>query len=289
MPLLGQEVQVWNFFINNKCLDSRHLLIENIIIWSVLYLPFQWFLYSKMTRGMVKGYKFNPKYPLVGLMLKEFIRSIRGVYICSVFESLVHRVIYHETEHVSNGIFASLQPEGLEGQELEVVYVIVGGIILYLWGDAHFYFSHRLLHTKWLYKNVHKYHHESYNPTPFSGLSMHWFESMVYFSAAPMLAMAGVPLWLFRLMSKGLIIFPLEGHTGYGTWNVETSYNHYIHHAKFDYNYGSSPLWDHILGTEYDMQAKMSKKLSLEDKRRQQSAEEQAKLVGIDLDLTKEN
>ena len=100
---------------------------------------------------------------------------------------------------------------------------------------------------------------------------MHWFESSVYFSAAPMAA-PFLPLWLFRLLLKGLIVFPLEGHSGYGSWNVESSYNHYVHHSKFNWNYGSSPLWDHICGTNFDD--------SKADKERARMAEEQARLAG---------
>ena len=58
----------------------------------------------------------------------------------------------------------------------EVLLVI---LVLYAYGDTHFYWFHRMLHLPWLYKNVHKYHHESYNPDPFSGLSMHPIESAV--------------------------------------------------------------------------------------------------------------
>ena len=82
------------------------------------------------------------------------------------------------------------------------------------------------------------------------GLSMHWFESSVYFSAAPMLAFV-LPLWSYRLFTLGLIIFPLGGHSGFGSWEKEAEYNHYIHHSKFNWNYGSSPMWDHLMGTDY--------------------------------------
>jgi lathosterol oxidase len=239
-------IQLWDFFVNNQSHDFWYLLKENMTIWAVLYIPCQVLLYSTMSRHVFKHYKFNPQYPSTGLMMKEMIRSLRGVYICTVYESIVYRIARPNMVE----IYTYLQPS-LPSREVSVLSVTIGGVILYLWGDMHFYFSHRLLHSKWLYRNVHKYHHESYNPTPFSGLSMHWFESMVYFSSAPLLALTGVPLWLFRLMTKGLIVFPLEGHSGYGTWAVESSNNHYIHHAKFDYNYGSSPIWDHLLGTDY--------------------------------------
>ena len=86
-----------------------------------------------------------------------------------------------------------------------------------------------------------------------SGLSMHWFESAVHFSAAPLLSFV-LPLWSYRLMTKSLILFPLEGHSGFGSWDFEPDYNHYIHHAKFNWNYGSSPLWDHLMGTNYKPQ-----------------------------------
>merc|ERR1712192_22417 len=75
---------------------------------------------------------------------------------------------------------------------------------------------------------IHKEHHESFNPDPFSGLSMHWAESTIYFSSAITISPI-VPLWVFRLLSLGLLIFPLEGN----------------------WSYGSSPMWDHLMGTNY--------------------------------------
>ena len=79
---------------------------------------------------------------------------------------------------------------------------------------------------------------------------MHWFESSVYFSAAPLVSFF-LPLWAYRLLTLGLIMFPLGDHSGHGSWKIEADYNHYIHHTKFNWNYGLSPLWDHLMGTNY--------------------------------------
>ena len=84
---------------------------------------------------------------------------------------------------------------------------------------------------------------------------------------------------MLRFTIKGLLIFPLEGHCGHGSWAVEDTWNHYIHHSKFNWNYGSSPLWDHLMGTNYDP-AKISSALG---KEREQESLEQAKLVGASI------
>ena len=78
---------------------------------------------------------------------------------------------------------------------------------------------------------------------------------------------------MFRAMSIGLIIFPLEGHWGFGNWNKEGTFNHYIHHSKFNWNYGSSPMWDHIMGTNFPNKDKKK------DIKREQAAKEQAAIV----------
>ena len=79
---------------------------------------------------------------------------------------------------------------------------------------------------------------------------MHWFESFVYFSAAPIAALI-LPLWTYRLLALGLIMLPLGNHSGFGSWIHEIDYNHYIHHSKFNWNYGQSPIWDHLMGTNF--------------------------------------
>ncbi len=48
--------------------------------------------------------------------------------------------------------------------------------------EVGFYFAHRLLHVPALYEFAHKLHHRNVNPGPWSGLSMHPVEHLIYFS-----------------------------------------------------------------------------------------------------------
>lgn len=274
VPFSNRTVDVWASVIDDKPQPSRYLLLENFGLWFFTYLVAHLLMYVEPQRSFFHPFKLNSRYPSGALMLKEFFRSARGVLIGTLFEIAINR-------QFTSGSLPGLVPRVLEispSGSISILTVVCGGLLLYVWGDAHFYWTHRMLHTSWFYQNVHKIHHESFNPDPWSVLSMHWFESSVYFSAAPMIAWF-VPLWLFRLIIKGLILFPLDGHHGHGTWDFEWSHNHYIHHSNFNWNYGSSPLWDHIMGTNYLARGNKDRGTQL----RARAAREQAELVGASI------
>ena len=84
------------------------------------------------------------------------------------------------------------------------------------------------------------------------------------------------PLYMFRIVAIGLIVFPLDGHCGFGSWKDESSVNHYIHHTKFNWNYGSL-MWDHFMGTNYPQNRDKI------NKERDKEALEQAALVKCDI------
>ena len=50
--------------------------------------------------------------------------------------------------------------------------------------EVHFFFIHRLIHWGPLYRWVHSVHHNSINPSPWSSLSMHPVEGLLYHAVA---------------------------------------------------------------------------------------------------------
>ena len=81
--------------------------------------------------------------------------------------------------------------------------------------SVHFYFAHRLLHTKILYKRYHSLHHKNVQVGPWSGLSMHPVEHILYFSTV--VVQWGLALHpLNALYQIHLAAFqPAQGHSGF--------------------------------------------------------------------------
>jgi len=243
----GFQLDLWSFFLGDTPQSITRLTVEHFSLWLTVYSLFYLVLYVKPLCSFFYPWKLNPKYPPSGMVLLEFCRSARGIAICSLFSAIIN------SAHAAGTLPSSITPAFLlldQSGDIPFVLLLSGGVISYIWGDFHFYWTHRLLHTRWLYGTVHMIHHQSFNPNPFSGLSMHWIESAIYFSSAPMLGLI-VPLWIYRVISMSLILMPLASHLGYGSWETESTINHYIHHTKFKWNYGNSIIWDHIMGTNY--------------------------------------
>ena len=125
------------------------------------------------------------------------------------------------------------------------------------WGDYHFYATHRVLHAwwpsvpagarldpgRWLYRHVHSVHHRAVKSVnPWSGLSMHWFEHVLYFSRAPLfvyLCSARVPPAIFLYINIRALIGPAPGHHGFE--DCLGSRFHYYHHVYYNVNFGTRP------------------------------------------------
>ncbi len=268
----------WSHVVVREPGAPKAVFIENFVVWFVPTLLVYALLYLDPFRRVFDKSKLNPAFPSKGLQAVEFCRSVRGVIICSAIEVWVNNAYAAAGGNWDTGIAWSWVSYRGIGEDF---HVGIGrftwmALAAYAWGDFHFYWTHRMLHSDLLYKYVHKVHHASFNPDPWSGLSMHWFESAIYFSAGAGIALVA-PAWLARVTFKGLLVAPISGHSGHGSWDSEATHNHYLHHAKFVGNYGSTPLWDHIMGTTCaDVQA---------DKARSARARGQAKAVGADMGL----
>ena len=119
-------------------------------------------------------------------------------------------------------------------------------LLIILFESVHFYFVHRLLHFKSLYKFFHHIHHRNNNPGPWSGISMHPFEHLIFFSSV--LIHFIIPshpihiLFHFMILTIGAVI----GHCGFDGFLINKKnkialghFHHQLHHRYFECNYGT--------------------------------------------------
>ena len=100
--------------------------------------------------------------------------------------------------------------------------------------DLHFYFTHRFLHNKFLYKYVHSLHHRNTDIEPFSGLSMHPVEHLYYFTCYGPLLYFGAHCSPFAVLWMGVhvLISPAASHSGWED-HFQGDLFHYLHHRYF--------------------------------------------------------
>ena len=128
--------------------------------------------------------------------------------------------------------------------------------------DSYFYWMHRLMHHRAIFRHVHRVHHLSTNPTPLTSFSFHPLESVVEALGVTFIVFV-MQAHFFALMIFETIstIINVYGHLGYelypagwsrhwfGRW-VNTSVAHNTHHATARHNYGLYFLfWDRLCGT----------------------------------------
>jgi len=115
------------------------------------------------------------------------------------------------------------------------------------WREFHFYWIHRLIHWKPLYKHVHYLHHKNINPNPWSGMAMHPVETTIYLSVALIHWVVPSHPFHFLFDIQHAALGPACGHHGFegpileGKWPTG-SYFHYLHHRYFECNYGEATL-----------------------------------------------
>ena len=133
-------------------------------------------------------------------------------------------------------------------------------VLIPIWETFYFFLIHRLLHWPPLYRRFHSLHHRNTNVGPWSGLSMHPVEHLMYLGT--------VLIHFVVPVSPLLIIFHLQyytlsaatTHTGYegiftgGKKRISLgTFHHQMHHRYFECNYGGLEIpWDKWLGSFND-------------------------------------
>merc|ERR1719471_2275855 len=65
-------------------------MLENFSVWFVVYTIAHFLLYIKPQRDLFHPLKLNPNYPPGSLILKEILRSARGVAINTLYSVFIN-------------------------------------------------------------------------------------------------------------------------------------------------------------------------------------------------------
>lgn len=138
-----------------------------------------------------------------------------------------------------------------------------GFFILLLVDDTWFYWCHRLLHHKAIFRYVHVVHHKSIDVNPFTSLSFHWLEPfLLSFWIFPVALFVPIYAPVLGFVQIWGLLDNIKSHLGYELYpaNLNKSWlrfltsstHHNMHHSKFTGNYGVHfRIWDRLLGTEF--------------------------------------
>ncbi len=228
--------------------------LRNIVLMSLVAGGLHWFFY--MRRGQGERLKFDPR----ELMVKGRQFTFGGQVRDNMFWSLVSGVGFWTAYEV---LMFWLMGNGwipvLAWADSPVWFVLLF-LLTPVWISFHFYWVHRALHWGPLYKLAHALHHRNVNVGPWSGLSMHPAEHVIFFSS--ILVHCIVPAHplhiLFHMQHQSLTA--ATSHTGYEDLLVKDrkqlalgTFHHQMHHRYFEVNYGNLEMpWDKWFGTFHD-------------------------------------
>lgn len=138
--------------------------------------------------------------------------------------------------------------------------------VLIVLHDAFFYWTHRLMHHPRLFRRVHRLHHKSHNPSPFTAYAFNTPEAAVHgvFVTLVLIFLPVSQPAIFVFLAH-MILRNVIGHSGYELFPARrdgrpvldwltTVTHHDLHHAQAGWNYGLYfTWWDRLMKTEHPL------------------------------------
>ena len=237
----------WHTF---SIISSRYFVIAGLA-FVLCYLLFRkWFRKKKIQQAFPKS--------------KDYAREIGFSFLTMLIFALVPFFILGNS---------SISPHTTYYRNISDygwLYFFLAFPLMFFIHDTYFYWAHRLMHHKKIFRFVHLIHHKSVNPSPWAAYSFHPLEALVEAGifAVFLFTIPIHPLHLFLFFFL-MIVYNVYGHLGaelyprgfnrhwLGRW-INTSVSHNQHHHYFKGNYGLYfTFWDRLMGTirsDYDQQ-----------------------------------
>jgi sterol desaturase/sphingolipid hydroxylase (fatty acid hydroxylase superfamily) len=227
----------------------------NLVLVCVITSLWHWPLYVRKSQGV--AFKYSGRW----LANNSKLFSFRNQLLDNVFWTIASAVpVWTAYEVLTLWAQANRMIPYVEWRA-HPLYCIVLMCFIPLFHEVHFYLVHRLLHWQPLYRYIHSLHHKNVNPGPWSGLSMHPIEHLLYFSGVLLhWIVPSSPLHVIYHLQVAALS-PSVGHCGFERvvlfkrLPLDTgNYMHYLHHKHFAVNYGGDgvvPI-DQWFGTFHD-------------------------------------
>ena len=218
----------------------------------IIAASLSYFIIWKLCGKLLQHRYIQKKKPTLKHHWMEFRYSISSIAIYGIFAVGIFM-------GVRSGVFRLVSFE-----EYGWGFFFLSLSLLILWHDFYFYWTHKWMHHPKIYRHVHKVHHRSTSPSPWTAYSFHPIEAFVQ--------AAFVPMYLFVMPIHGyaMLIFMIYqitrnvvGHLGHELFHnafitskwlnwITTTTHHDQHHHYFNHNYGLYfTWWDKWMKTEH--------------------------------------
>ncbi|MEO1251697.1 MAG: sterol desaturase family protein [Pseudomonadota bacterium] len=204
--------------------------------------------------GVLAQRKIRAEIATTAQMRREFFASMRTVAIFALSGAVF----------VAGGMELGLVAIDETTAERGWLYFAFNVAALIILHDAWFYWTHRLIHHPKLFRRLHRLHHKSNNPTPWTAYSFDSGEAVINALYLPValaiIPSSGLAIFVFLLV---MIVKNATGHCGYELFPARrngrplldwltTVTHHDLHHAQAGWNFGLYfTFWDRIMGTEH--------------------------------------
>lgn len=235
-------------------------LLGSKTYWTILVVVFlryavlafsAFFIFYILLRNSHRFRKIQANYPVRGDYIREIAYSVLTTFIFAGVGFMVFLTPLAAYTQVYYQVEAYGWP-----------YLAFSVLLTILVHDTYFYWMHRLIHHKKLFRFIHRVHHLSTNPSPWAAMAFHpveaFLEAGIIVLVAFLFPIHPLAIGIFLLFMMGYNVY---GHLGFelypskfatsaiGRW-INTSVNHNMHHQYFTGNYGLYFLfWDRWMGT----------------------------------------
>ena len=174
--------------------------------------------------------------------------------IATIALAICSAIVMTSYDFGSTRLYSSIDDYG-------TIYAIASFSGVILLQDTCYYFFHRAFHHPALYNWLHRGHHRSKNPTPWTSFALDFPEAIIQ-GLFMVVVVFIIPLHIYvlALLLITMTIWALVTHLGFelfpsfpdhwlGKWFISFDH-HSLHHRKYTRHYGLYfTFWDRLLGT----------------------------------------